>query len=473
MIFKDSFEISHRILQVEGFSLYQCATDPQKSVPCITAVGYNGIQLWLNEGFISAEVLASNLEKAWLGLHIQETTASVLTAALASKKSEASTSRTSDLCSSSLASVSPSDHHIGSSETNLGVNSGIVEEEKGPEKLVKEDIKADIKESNVHHSLSVEIQNNDELSLEPSEKDKSSLAHPRDQESCSPKNASKIVNDSYITPKLIESSQSRAPQPMSLEAKEEVRENKEIVDDNAIENDSAHKDYTSNDVHLNIRLLNGINLQEKFPKTSTLRMIKDYVDNSQPSTFGSYDLAIPYPRKVFTDQDLGKSLSDLGLHNRQALITVRHRGVSTNLRGGSSSDERKFSADGVSSDENSDGYFAFVKRILSYVNPFSYLGVGASAASSRHETQGDARQYSNSALEAENYYVRQPNQGTAMAGENNTRGKQPSSSSRFGANIHSIHTLKHDDDDERFRSRNSFWNGNSTEYGGDNDSKRQ
>ncbi|KAA0033132.1 plant UBX domain-containing protein 11 isoform X2 [Cucumis melo var. makuwa] len=111
--------------------------DPQKSVPCITAVGYNGIQLWLNEGFISAEVLASNLEKAWLGLHIQETTASVLTAALASKKSEASTSRTSDLCSSSLASVSPSDHHIGSSETNLGVNSGIVEEEKGPEKLVK------------------------------------------------------------------------------------------------------------------------------------------------------------------------------------------------------------------------------------------------------------------------------------------------------------------------------------------------
>ncbi|XP_004140870.1 plant UBX domain-containing protein 11 isoform X2 [Cucumis sativus] len=446
---------------------------PQKSVPCITAVGYNGIQLWLNEGFIGAEVLASNLEKAWLGLHIQETTASVLTAALASKKSEASTSRPSDLRSSSLASVSPSDHHIGSLETNLGVNSGIVEEEKGPEKLVKEDSKADIKESNVHHSLSVEIQNNDESSPEPSGKDKSSLAHPQDQQSCSPENTSKIVNDSYTTPNLIESSQSGAPQPISLEAKEDVRENKEIVDDNnAIENDSARKDYASNDVHLNIRLLNGINLQEKFSKTSTLRMIKDYVDNSQPSTFGPYDLAIPYPRKVFTDQDLGKSLSDLGLHNRQALIMVRHQGVRSDLRGASSSsDERKFSANGVSSDENSDGYFAFVKRILSYVNPFSYLGVGASTASSRHETQGDARQYSNNSLEAEDHYVRKPNQGTAMVGGNNTRGKQPSSSSRFGANIHSIHTLKHDDDEERFKSRNSFWNGNSTEYGGDNDSK--
>lgn len=68
---------------------------------------------------------------------LQETTASVLTAALASKKSEVSTSRPSDVGSSSLAAVSPADHHIDSSETNLGVNSDIVEEEKGPEILVK------------------------------------------------------------------------------------------------------------------------------------------------------------------------------------------------------------------------------------------------------------------------------------------------------------------------------------------------
>ncbi|CAK9313706.1 unnamed protein product [Citrullus colocynthis] len=447
---------------------------PQKSVPCITAVGYNGIQLWQNEGFISAEVLASNLEKAWLGLHIRETTASVLTAALASKKSEASTSRPSDVGSSSFAAVSPADHHIGSSETNLGVNSGIVEEEKLPEKLVKEDLKADVKESNVHHSVSVEIENNNESSPDPSEKDKSSLPHPQDKQNCSSENTSKIVNDSYITPKLIKSCQSGASQPISLEAKEEVlREKNEIVDDNnAIENDSAPKDYMSSNVHLNIRLLDGVNLQEKFPKTSTLKMIKDYVDNSQENTLGSYDLAIPYPRKVFTDQDLGKSLSDLGLHNRQALIMVRHQGVSTNFRGASStSDQRNSAANGVSSDENSDGYFAFAKRILSYVNPFSYLGVGASTASSRHETQGDARQNSSDSFETDRRYARQPNQGIAMTGGNNTRGKQPSSTSRFGANIHSIHTLKHDDDDERFKGRNSFWNGNSTEYGGDNDSK--
>lgn len=69
--------------------------DPQKPAPCITAIGYNGAQLWQNgmiflkmiwrimqddymfleiecaEGFVGAELLASTLEKAWLGLHIQ------------------------------------------------------------------------------------------------------------------------------------------------------------------------------------------------------------------------------------------------------------------------------------------------------------------------------------------------------------------------------------------------------------------
>lgn len=154
-------------LNVGHFLLYLCLaflasilTDPQKSAPCITAVGYNGVQLWQNgklttidstfvfwvqflgqpfvllnllffclvllnqwaEGFVSAEVLASTLEKAWLSLHvqviyiflllrwgcspaiillkllakalsfffflIQETTATFLTAALASRQSE-------------------------------------------------------------------------------------------------------------------------------------------------------------------------------------------------------------------------------------------------------------------------------------------------------------------------------------------------------------------------------------------------
>jgi len=28
--------------------LHQSVTDPQKSIPCITAIGYNGVQVWQN-----------------------------------------------------------------------------------------------------------------------------------------------------------------------------------------------------------------------------------------------------------------------------------------------------------------------------------------------------------------------------------------------------------------------------------------
>jgi hypothetical protein len=60
-----------------------------------------------------------------------------------------------------------------------------------------------------------------------------------------------------------------------------------------------------------------------------------------------------------------------------------------------------------------------------------------------------------------------PNQNSSSTGRNDSKGKQPTTS-RVGSNIH---TLKHDEDDGRFSERNSFWNGNSTQYGGDNDAK--
>ena len=62
----------------------------------------------------------------------------------------------------------------------------------------------------------------------------------------------------------------------------------------------------STDVHLNIRLPGGNSLQEKFPLTSTLSMVKDFVDENQASGIGSFDLAVPYPRKVFKGQGMVK-----------------------------------------------------------------------------------------------------------------------------------------------------------------------
>lgn len=55
---------------------------------------------------------------------------------------------------------------------------------------------------------------------------------------------------------------------------------------------------------------------------------------------------------------------------------------------------------------------------------------------------------------------------TTASDRNNKKSRRLTSS--FGGNIH---TLKHDEDDERFSDKNAFWNGNSTQYGGNDDGK--
>lgn len=56
------------------------------------------------------------------------------------------------------------------------------------------------------------------------------------------------------------------------------------------------------DVHLNIRLPSGARLQLRSPLTDTLQSVKNYVDENAACNLGAYDLAIPYPRKIFMDQ---------------------------------------------------------------------------------------------------------------------------------------------------------------------------
>lgn len=81
----------------------------------------------------------------------------------------------------------------------------------------------------------------------------------------------------------------------------QVSRHENVVEKTNVGDSSARK---SNDVHLNIRLPDGSSLQVKFSVMHTLRMVKDYVDENQTSSFGSYDLAIPYPRKVFGEQGM-------------------------------------------------------------------------------------------------------------------------------------------------------------------------
>ena len=62
--------------------------------------------------------------------------------------------------------------------------------------------------------------------------------------------------------------------------------------------DSAKKD----DIQLAICMPDGPSLQIKLTKEDVLRKVKTFVDENQGSGIGSYNLAMLYPRKVFTEQ---------------------------------------------------------------------------------------------------------------------------------------------------------------------------
>ncbi|KAG6767559.1 hypothetical protein POTOM_028769 [Populus tomentosa] len=466
----------------------------QKSAPCITAIGNNGVQLWQSEGFVTAEVLASGLEKAWLTLHIQdptlisdlclfpfqieisddevqETTAStVLTTALALKKAEPP-SGSSDIGSSGQGSSSGTvipvplkDRHIQPSEVGTqAAASEVIEENKSHEPTAEK-------------SQTV----GDERSTCPTEEDKkspSSLVTSTDNIIAD--HTSSAAEGGLLAQ---EKSVSNHTGVSTGGSKLSTTEIKEVGGDKKAESmddmvpgtlNNNKKVNVSSDVHLNIRLPDGVSLQEKFSVTSTLRMVKDYVDRNQASGIGAYDLAIPYPRKTFSDQDLNKSLSELSLLNRQALIVVPHQRVTSYHQRGSLSDRATTTTSSGSVNANDWGYFACVKRLLSYVNPLSYFG-GSANSSSSGQTQSAIGEYGPDSTSQNNtprvdrpYSSYSPNQNSPSTGRNDSKGKQPATS-RVGSNIH---TLKHDEDDGRFSERNSFWNGNSTQYGGDNDAK--
>ncbi|XP_022761735.1 plant UBX domain-containing protein 11 isoform X2 [Durio zibethinus] len=454
---------------------------PQKSVPCITAIGYNGVQVWQSEGFVSAEVLASSLEKALLSLHFQETTATVLSAALASKKYESSSSGASTVshfdqgnCSNSSVPSTTMDEVVQSLEF------GGIEENGDNENTVKERNPELVDKSrsesfNNDNSANV-VDEQCDVSNEATRTVVSSVSlHPAVP--VSENTSSRPEDDCIIPVKGIDDRSSfpsgSSPVRTAVAEKAMQREKDKVLDDK--QDGASESTATANiptDVHLNIRLPDNSSLQEKFPVAYTLRRIKDYVDRNQSTGMGSYDLAIPYPRKVFGDQDLSKSLLDLGLLNRQALIVVPHQ-RSTGFQGQRSLADQRNSPPTEDSAGSNGGYFAYIKSFLSYVNPFSYLGGSTSSSTTAQESQSGIWEYgpnptlqNNLAGRNRTHSPNLPNRSTSTA-RDDSRNRRPTTT-QYGSNIH---TLKHDEDDGRFNDRNPFWNGNSTQYGGNSDSK--
>ncbi|PIN21715.1 Ubiquitin regulatory protein UBXD2 [Handroanthus impetiginosus] len=448
---------------------------PQRSAPCITAIGYNGVLLWQSEGFVSADVLASSLEKAWLSLHVQETTASFLTAALASgKKLPSETSETSSseqVTTGTYVSSPAKDDNVPSLHAGDSSHSETIEDRNGYEDASKgqeTDPKQDgvaFPEPSVPNVLdNGELESTSKIETGNTSRDPVQIDQNNPEVASSVPEKSLGFRDNHLgsSNEVSQEDISRASE-VSYVSAEDI---KEVEKDDASDS-SAIK---SNNVFLNIRLPDGSSLQVKFSVMDTLKMVKDYIDENTKSSFGSFTIAIPYPRKVFSDQDLDSTLSEMGLLNRQALVVVPQN--QNNLRyGGASAQNQTYSSNDAGSFNASEGYWASAKRMLSYLNPFSYINRGASSPSASEESQSGIWQYSpNPSLQNTLTGGGRPSSIASSDQSMPTSGRNSNSQSRqqtshFGGNIH---TLKHDDDDSRFSDRKAFWNGNSTQYGGNN-----
>lgn len=493
---------------------------PQKSIPSISVVGYSGALLWndgclrASGGYLDARDFVNKIHEAWVTVHLQETTATVLSAALSSQSHNVASPDSSSSNDPSNSAEKPTEHceQEQLADPQKSVDQSVCEtgnEEKdtkqGKEKYAQSGTIQDREEQSKSAtntskkgpcSVSQEVDdsvicNDEDVSMETQENILSDESHTAKRTTtCSPASSQITVNkveekseakkgDGQADCPKTSMDQSESHAKTSEKAEEMAKSSagssqisankmeKRIEakkGDGLADNSTALK---SSDIHLNIRMPNGTAIQATFSKADTLLSVRNYIDENQTSGTGTYDLAVPYPRKVFNEQDMSSSLSELGFASRQSLIVVPRNKTTERPRGLS------LNEGGTDSSSNTGGYFQHVKWLLSYVNPLSYLGGNANSSRSEANPNPNLWQYQpNPALqnqlsgtEASRRQFPSNRQIPTMGDNaNNPRGR---ASRPFGSNIH---TLNDTEDEGPSGDKNMFWNGNSTQYGG-NDNK--
>lgn len=222
-------------------------------------------------------------------------------------------------------------------------------------------------------------------------------------------------------------------------------------------------------VLLQVRLTNGENIRKIFNSDDRLAVVKEFVDKNRTDGNNSYSLAVFYPRHLFSQEDMQRTLWELSLEDRATLILVTNKLQETPI----TSAERSARAPNsqLMDASNSGGIW----KILSYLNPFSYFTGGIAntnnggSGSSSWQYEPDPTLLPSSRQSTERQGSIGPDIDRTNIAKRKTGGNNGPQDRNWGSNIH---TLQHNDDDDAFKQGNAFWNGNSTQYGGD-DSKRQ
>ncbi|CAO2152101.1 unnamed protein product [Urochloa humidicola] len=501
---------------------------PQKSVPSISVIGLNGVMLWNHEGHITSEDLKESIEKAWAALHLQvgeargsdggarldfgqehegeaeaearrgrgssaqqgteahgaddgargkmtseregtmgpvadsfffsgceaETAATLLTASLASRNAESintvtalppqggsSTSENPSVSSSApgISGASGAAHSAElvsqlPSSTNHNELIEINEKQGEGSKSDSGDItvdKLDSASTEVRCDLPVSSRSsNMGSSGDPKEDDIAPSLKRKNKD-----DGNRTAVPMVTTPDTINS------RGVSSQLVSQQDNTTSSTPDEPVPNSVK-----SDDIQLSIRMPTGNRLEIRLTKQDVLRKVKNFVDENKGSGIGSYDLSLVYPKRIFSEQDMETALCELGIQNRHAMIVVPHRQPVQVSRPPSSSSSSSSSYDAGDS-SGGGGYFGYLRTIMSYANPLSYLR--GNPTTSRPELQANEGHQSG-------------NRGQEVTDESsaNTLRRRPRP---FGANVHTLGS----DEPGPSGDRNVFWNGNSTEFGGD------
>ncbi|XP_039776816.1 plant UBX domain-containing protein 11-like isoform X1 [Panicum virgatum] len=347
---------------------------PQKSVPSISVIGLNGVMLWNHEGHISSENMKESIEKAWAALHLQETAATLLTASLASRNAEPVNTTTTLLPQGG--SATSEDPSVSSSAPYISGASGVAHSAELVSQLP----------STTNHDELVEI---DEKQGEGSKSDPGGIAVEKIDSACTevgcdlPISSRSVSMGSSANPEDEDSTPSLKRKnkddgtcaAVPVVATPSTSSSRGVSTQLLVQQDSVtssapdepvSSSVKSDDIQLSIRMPSGNRLEMKLTKQDVLRKVKNFVDENKGSGLGSYDLSLVYPKRIFSDQDMETTLYELGIQNRHAMIVVPHRQPVQVSRLQSSSSYAGDSSGG-------GGYFGYLRTIMSYANPLSYL----------------------------------------------------------------------------------------------------
>lgn len=212
--------------------------------------------------------------------------------------------------------------------------------------------------------------------------------------------------------------------------KEEARIAKLRQEQEAKDRAAAQK---SSVARIQFRMTDGSSVTEQFPPSATLDTVRQFIAQTMNRSTATFRLCISYPRREFTQDDMGQSLAELGLAPSASIMVLPP------ARGTVS---RQSAA-------NSRGYLYMLVAPLIALWNFFYVMLfgGATTRASSGSSQG-------AGTTAASTSSPQSSQQYSQQSQSNPR-KRPAVSRRDG----NVHRLTREDDDDEMNT----WNGNSTQ----------